>query len=505
MPRHRVILLAICAAACASARSAPAAARAPGASPAGVQLIARMYMIESYWSTPIVPRMSADGDPLAPLAAPESLLSSRPTYVNWATYKNPAVCGSWTDQLYLDYQPISTIRRSNCQWLSMSFPAVNDGPFVVRGGRHQLSGQPDVYREVCDDPSFPPEGWWAQWVWSPMPTAKESPFTSSQPPPANGAYLNFSQPCADGFEVKRANAYAWVVAAVASDPAKNHDLIVYSDPWTGGNTGFSQVLRRSSQAAGHVDFVVGTSGSALPAVFPAVVRKSDADSSGYTLDWSDAARRRDATAEARWSGALGPNRLADVYEVWLGAGAHVRMNLTRTSGSNALGAAVFPPGPDSAWTRAGAIATGATYQADANDTLAVTATRSGWYPVVVYRDGPPAAGETSGYVLAVGSAALLGVPAGPTRLFFAGAVPNPVRVGARFEYGLAAAGPVRLALYDIGGRLVRTLVDGEQAVGRRTVAWDLRDAGGARVGAGVYWARFEAAGTTLARRVVVAR
>jgi flagellar hook assembly protein FlgD len=82
------------------------------------------------------------------------------------------------------------------------------------------------------------------------------------------------------------------------------------------------------------------------------------------------------------------------------------------------------------------------------------------------------------------------------------AAPNPSAGAARLTFTLPQAGPVRLRLFDLGGREVRALVEGAREAGTHTVAWDGRDARGNRVAAGVYFARLEAGGETLARRLV---
>jgi hypothetical protein len=77
-------------------------------------------------------------------------------------------------------------------------------------------------------------------------------------------------------------------------------------------------------------------------------------------------------------------------------------------------------------------------------------------------------------------------------------------VGAEEAGGLGAA-PVRLALYDIAGRLVAVLVDRSMAPGAHTAVWNGRAAGGRPVAAGVYVARLEVGGKSFARKLVLVR
>ena len=82
------------------------------------------------------------------------------------------------------------------------------------------------------------------------------------------------------------------------------------------------------------------------------------------------------------------------------------------------------------------------------------------------------------------------------------AAPNPFARSARLAFTLARPGPVRLDLFDPGGRRVRALARGPREAGTHVVEWDGRDGRGALVPAGVYLARLEAGGEVLVRRVV---
>lgn len=61
------------------------------------------------------------------------------------------------------------------------------------------------------------------------------------------------------------------------------------------------------------------------------------------------------------------------------------------------------------------------------------------------------------------------------------------RVGLRID--LPEAMPVRLSVFDVMGRRVRTIVDGRLPEGMSAIAWDCHDAHGWSVGSGIYFAR----------------
>lgn len=71
-------------------------------------------------------------------------------------------------------------------------------------------------------------------------------------------------------------------------------------------------------------------------------------------------------------------------------------------------------------------------------------------------------------------------------------MPNPFNPMTEISFELPERIPVRLQVFDLRGRLVRTLVDGPREAGVQRVTWDGRDARGARVASGVYLYRIQA-------------
>lgn len=81
--------------------------------------------------------------------------------------------------------------------------------------------------------------------------------------------------------------------------------------------------------------------------------------------------------------------------------------------------------------------------------------------------------------------------------------PNPFAQSTTITLALPLRAPAHLAVYDLAGRVVRTLVDGVLEAGIHPITWDGRtDAGGAVAG-GVYLAKLVSGGETSVRRVVL--
>jgi hypothetical protein len=81
--------------------------------------------------------------------------------------------------------------------------------------------------------------------------------------------------------------------------------------------------------------------------------------------------------------------------------------------------------------------------------------------------------------------------------------PNPFNPTTSLEFGLKSTSHVRLRVYDLRGRMVRTLVDAERPAGWHTVKWVGRDDRGARTASGVYMVIFEAGGVRQHKKVTL--
>jgi len=95
----------------------------------------------------------------------------------------------------------------------------------------------------------------------------------------------------------------------------------------------------------------------------------------------------------------------------------------------------------------------------------------------------------------------------PTDLRLHANYPNPFRLGSglvtTIRYELPKPMPVRVAVYDLNGRLVRVLSDGLQAAGAHAVVWNGAEASGNLAGSGFYFVVLEAERRKLSRKILV--
>jgi hypothetical protein len=93
----------------------------------------------------------------------------------------------------------------------------------------------------------------------------------------------------------------------------------------------------------------------------------------------------------------------------------------------------------------------------------------------------------------------------PRRLALHQNRPNPFNPSTTIAFEVPAAEHVRLQIYDVAGRLVRTLVDERLEPDYYDVPWDGRNDVGRNVGSGVYFYQLRASDRTLRNKLVLMR
>jgi hypothetical protein len=89
----------------------------------------------------------------------------------------------------------------------------------------------------------------------------------------------------------------------------------------------------------------------------------------------------------------------------------------------------------------------------------------------------------------------------PARAVITGNSPNPFTAVTDIRFGIPREGAVRMAVYDVGGREVETLVDRPLAAGYHAVTWR----GAASVGTGLYFVRLRFGAEEVTHKVVISR
>ncbi len=192
-------------------------------------------------------------------------------------------------------------------------------------------------------------------------------------------------------------------------------------------------------------------------------------------------------------------------------------------GTSTGGSGFFDPGPDlpgvpafshltATVTNPGVTGTpptvnGVTYidpthlQLDLNTSGATPSLPGEKYTVTITNpDGQVATGNM---ILHVGAQTAVGD--GPAAGFALDPVsPNPAPGSAGVEFAVGRETHVRITVVDLAGREIATLADGVHAAGRHRIGWS-GTSGRGRAAAGMYFIRYEAAGSVLVRRFVMMR
>ncbi len=83
--------------------------------------------------------------------------------------------------------------------------------------------------------------------------------------------------------------------------------------------------------------------------------------------------------------------------------------------------------------------------------------------------------------------------------------PNPFNPSTTIKYDMKAKGLVTVRIYDVAGRLVRTLVNETKEAGAYSAVWDGRNEGGAAVASGIYFYKMDAGSFSATKKLVLLR
>lgn len=177
-----------------------------------------------------------------------------------------------------------------------------------------------------------------------------------------------------------------------------------------------------------------------------------------------------------------------------------------TGGSNVV-AAEWSAGASPAAAGSGTAMTGAFSSVQESVSAALDTNTLPGGATFLWVRGQDAAGNwgnaTAHAVQVNGGAVDVALGEGPvTELALAQSFPNPFADNTRIHFALPTTENVNLQIYDVGGRLVRTLMDRTVAAGRHRVAWDGRDNAGQTVASGVYFYRLVAGDQERERKMV---
>lgn len=467
------------------------------------------------WYAPVVPRPAPDAL-LFDCGLPDTLHGGQAsTWMNFAARNGGTadadtvgwgldIDGGWDFGVHqiLTLAPGGTRNLRNLQRMGT--------PWTVPGGRHTISLRMDYLGEVaesveCNNSSA------RQYCWSPAVLPSHGALTITGPdrlPPREGGWAD-----CDGGGPQYWNCDGLRTAYVPPIGGNMHWVGTAVMPWTGDldidlqlhaplsgtQDGFGpHVLATSASGAGQVDFVlVNYRFAPARAHDVGVLEDLDANSPGYYVQ-----EARSTFGGIAGPGAMGPyamsaGRMLNLHDFLLDAGSYLITLADDGSGVD-WGMSLYQDGMyhGKSGVLDGAIAwengPGQTERMHVTVPPGTSCCLAVWKTDVgeLAKDGSYLLWVAEG-VSGVGDEVPGALPAA-TR--FAGAVPNPFNPQTVIAFDVVSAGPCRVTVHDLQGRLVRTLVDRAMAAGRHEETWDGLDDAGRRVASGVYVARLEAAG-----------
>ena len=115
---------------------------------------------------------------------------------------------------------------------------------------------------------------------------------------------------------------------------------------------------------------------------------------------------------------------------------------------------------------------------------------------------PASLGRNKEVFYKVGSAVVTSVEVSPAPVGPAlRAYPNPFNPMTTISFTVERGGPISLRIYDVRGRLVRTLANEPMAAGSKRLTWDGRDDLGRPMSSGAYYLRLQGGGTQVSRTI----
>ncbi len=368
-------------------------------------------------------------------------------------------------------------------------------PWTVAGGRHTVSLTMDYLEELtesveCNNVSA------RQYCWSPELVPAGTVATRSAPPDRTGGHADCEPgqvlyPNCDGLRVTLPTTGTPFLAAAVMppSPAANVDIELHR-PLVGTVDGFGpHQLAHSSRGDGLIDFVIIDGNEADAGVYDVgVLDDPDGTITTYGLQvvLSTSAGKYPVGPSAPY--AMPAGSMIALHHLMLAAGPQL-VTLNDLGGTPVdWGLTIY--GGRAYGGQADHLPAGVAYEAPAGESeqFLVDIPATGEYCIAVWKASQTELAKAGSYrlVFAPGvSGADDPLPA-PVATRFAAATPNPFNPETVIAFDVVTAGPCRVTVHDLQGRLVRVLMDGEAAAGRHQRTWDGRDGAGRRVASGVY-------------------
>jgi hypothetical protein len=464
------------------------------------------------WHAPIVPRPADDGTGSL-VALPDTLYGNvASTYLNFAV-RNESPTGSPTGVLVRAF--IDGVYRAWITW--GSFPAYTNGLFNwdyawnFSGGRHTLDMRCDplqAIEEIHETNNIYGE----QYVWAPLALAPGATAARSSPPERTGGwdYVASGEPLwynCDGLRIP-ARTNWWHAVAVMPGYDSDVDVRIH-DLLTGVKSGFAANKATSSWGVESSDFVL-VNYNLTTAVGQDVGVLKWSGSTGYTAEHAVSQFIGGNPAGVLDGQTIPSGRILDLHEVYLDPallpGGVFTVTLSPMGGDVDWGLSLHPaddPFQSKSTMVPGAGAWG--NPAGLGEVFSAVVPAAGYYCLAVWKAKTDDLPRDGAYRLTFGADLTDVRDDVPSATGLARVYPNPFNPMTTIAFDLAEPAAAEVAIYDLQGALVRTLVHESRPAGRHEVVWDGTDDAGRRTASGVYMVRLKAGSTAQMRKLVLVK
>jgi hypothetical protein len=262
--------------------------------------------------------------------------------------------------------------------------------------------------------------------------------------------------------------------------------------WLYGDDGYTTTtLKANDQNATGVPFIVGDFNHNPLGVYYPRYRRTVGTVQGYDVEWEGGSEGFVYSGSVITHDQFFPSHhVADAFDLYVSGGQSLRIDVQDLGGDDIdIGIAVFGSNGAEYWgTKDNAMALADVNPTGGSETVTVNFPQSDWYGIVIFSADDVDGGGN--YRMKIYDPAAASVDDGQNLRFeLASISKNPFSDEARLRYSLPKSGFTDLAIYDVAGRKVRTLVEDQVGAGSHTAHWDGRDGNGNPTASGIYFAR----------------
>ncbi|MCP4546311.1 MAG: hypothetical protein GY835_07585 [bacterium] len=464
----------------------------------------------SGWVAPLVPYPSHD--PVYPwdfLDAPPYLWGNESSTYFYFGGRNESetTCPGFQLRSYVDGELLSTYTRNGVD-PDGEFKFTGANASWIWGGRHMLSLVLDS-REEVDEEFEDNNTFGRQWAWSPDYIGTDEGDDVNYLPNVfggnehySGGYLAYN--CCGWRTDEFSLGYTRFVSFYSlCDSETDVDLRIY-EPYYGVDYSFGPYEVSSSLGSGEADFVIADLMVTGERYFDVGLVELEGDGVAYIE--VDAAGGAALQSPVSFQETMAATEHTKLYWLQLLSGGQ-EVRLSPEAGNTVdLGIALVEAGDDftkrldtienlSAWLA----------PPGEDEVIDINVDDVTDYALLVWRASTDGIGEACQFTIVVDEGGVgVDEPSAPlvTRLF--PAVPNPFNPRTTISFDLHEERRVNLRVYDMAGRLVRTMIGGDTLpMGRHDSVWNGKDDSGRQVASGVYLYRLEAGVYNETRRMLL--